>query len=503
MATEHFDVLIIGAGLSGIDTAYRLQTRCPGKSYAILEARGAIAGTWDLFRYPGVRSDSDMYTLGFPFRPWRGERAIVDGGAIRDYIRETASAFGIDRTMRFGHRVVSANWSSADALWSVSVRLAWGGEQVFTCRFLLLCAGYYDYEKAYLPDFPGMADFRGRLVHPQHWPEDLSYDGKRVLIVGSGATAVTLAPSMARMAEHVTILQRSPSYIVALPSRDAIAGALLRRLPHRFAHRLIRWKNILLTIYFYNRARSKPEATKRSIVNLARKQVGPDFDVSTHLTPGYNPWDQRLCIVPDGDLFRAIRAGKIDMVTDHIERFTPAGIALRSGAELAADIIVTATGLNLKLAGGMAMSVDGNACDLGKTLLYKGAMCSGIPNCVFTIGYTNASWTLKADLTAQYTCRLINYMDARGYIAVTPIPGDEGMPTEPTMPLTAGYVERASSLLPRQGARTPWKLHQNFVRDWVALCYGKIDDGALVFSGDTPNPSTASRSPSPLRGEEI
>ena len=483
MTTEHVDVLIVGAGLSGIGTAYYLQTRCPQKRYVILEGRKAIGGTWDLFRYPGVRSDSDMYTLGYSFRPWQDKKAIADGSLILGYIRETAAEFGIDRHIRFDHRLRRATWSSADALWTVEA--VCGPEQEiarFTCNFLCMCTGYYDYVQGYTPQWPGLEQFTGRIVHPQQWPEDLDYAGKQIVVIGSGATAVTLTPALAEQAAHTTMLQRSPTYIVARPSEDATAQRLHKVVPGRLAYHLVRWKSILLGIYFYNLMRRRPEAAKQAIIRMTQKQLGPDYDVGTHFTPEYNPWDQRLCLAPDGDLFRAIVAGKVSVVTDQIETFTEKGIRLRSGQELAADIIVTATGLNMKLMSGVQLVVDEVPVDLAKTLSYKGMMFSDIPNLASTFGYVNASWTLKSELIGRYICRLLNYMDRHGYARCTPRQSDHLLAEDPVVPLTSGYVQRAVHTLPRQGSHKPWKMYQNYVRDLVSFRFNGVDDGTMEFT---------------------
>ncbi|HEX6778985.1 MAG TPA: NAD(P)/FAD-dependent oxidoreductase [Ktedonobacterales bacterium] len=483
MTIEHLDVLIVGAGLSGIGMAYYLQTRCPQKRYAILEGRKAIGGTWDLFRYPGVRSDSDMYTLGYSFRPWQDRKAIADGSLILRYIRETAAEFGIDQQIRFDYRVRRAIWSSADAQWKVEA--AHGPDQEIvqlTCNFLCMCTGYYDYAQGHTPEWPGLEQFTGRVVHPQHWPDDLDYSGKQVVVIGSGATAVTLAPALAEQAAHVTILQRSPTYIVARPSHDAIAQRLHNVLPGALAARLVRWRSILLGMYFYNLMRRRPEAAKQAIIRMAQKQLGPDYDVSTHFTPVYNPWDQRLCLAPDGDLFTAITSGKVSMVTDQIETFTEKGIKLRSGSELAADIIVTATGLTMKLMSGVQLVVDGVPVDLAKTLSYKGMMYSDIPNLASAFGYTNASWTLKSELIAQYICRLLKFMDRHGYVQCTPRRSDHNVAEDPLLPLTSGYVQRAIHTLPRQASHKPWKVYQNYVRDLVSFRFNGVNDGTMEFT---------------------
>ncbi|HEU5198232.1 MAG TPA: NAD(P)/FAD-dependent oxidoreductase [Ktedonobacterales bacterium] len=483
MTIEHLDVLIVGAGLSGIGTAYYLQTRCPQKRYAILEGRKAIGGTWDLFRYPGIRSDSDMYTLGYDFRPWQDKKAIADGSLILSYIRETAAEFGIDQQIRFDHRVRRATWSSADALWTVEAACGPNQEIVrFTCNFLCMCTGYYDYAQGYSPQWPGLERFAGRVVHPQQWPEELDYAGKQIVVIGSGATAVTLVPALAEQAAHTTMLQRSPTYIVARPSEDALAQRLHKVLPGKFSYHLVRWRSILLGIYFYNLMRRRPEAAKQAIIRMAQKQLGPDYDVGTHFTPVYNPWDQRLCLAPDGDLFRAITSGNVSMVTDQIETFTEQGIRLRSGQELAADIIVTATGLNMRLMSGVQLVVDEVPIDLAKTLSYKGMMYSDIPNLASAFGYTNASWTLKSELIAQYICRLLNFMDRHGYAQCTPRRQDRALAEDPVVPLTSGYVQRAVHTLPRQGSHKPWKMYQNYVRDLVSFRFNSVNDGTMEFT---------------------
>ncbi len=486
MTSEHFDVLIVGAGISGIGTAYYLQTRCPQKRYVILEGRKALGGTWDLFRYPGVRSDSDMYTLGYSFRPWQGSKAIADGVLILNYLRETAKAFGIDQQIRFEHQVQRISWSSTDARWTVEATRGPEQEPVeLSCNFLCMCTGYYDYTQGYTPQWPGIERFAGRVVHPQHWPDALDYAGKQIVVIGSGATAVTLVPALAEQAAHITMLQRSPTYVVARPSEDGVAQRLQHVLPRKFAYRLTRWKSILFGMFFYHLARSRPEATKKAIIRMAQKELGPDYDVGTHFTPRYNPWDQRLCLAPDGDLFKAITAGKVSVVTDEIETFTEQGMKLRSGQELAADIIITATGLNMKLMSGMQVIVDGKPVDLAKTLSYKGMMYSDIPNLASTFGYTNASWTLKSELIAQYVCRLLNYMDQHGYSSCTPRRPAGSMSEAPAVSLTSGYVQRAIHTFPRQGARKPWKMYQNYLRDLVSLRFSSLNDGAMEFTPRT------------------
>lgn len=487
MTNEHVDVLIVGAGLSGIGAAYYLQTRCPSKRYTILEGRDAIGGTWDLFRYPGVRSDSDMFTLGYSFRPWEEGKAIADGPSIRSYIRATAEENGIMQKIRFGHRVRCASWSSADARWIIEAERGAEHEAekeivTLTCSFLYMCTGYYEYESGYTPEWPGVARFGGRIIHPQQWPNDLDYTGKRVVVIGSGATAVTLVPAMSDQAAHVTMLQRSPSYVVAMPSQDRLVNRLRQRLPARLAYLFARWKAILLGIYFYTLARRRPATVKKAIIDMVRQQLGPDYDVDTHFTPRYNPWDQRLCLVPDADLFRAIKSGKVSVVTDQIESFTEQGIRLCSGAEIAADLIVTATGLKLRLMSGVQLVVDGIPVALSQTMSYKGMMFSDIPNLAQAFGYTNASWTLKCELTSRYVCRLLNYMDRHGYTQCTPRKHDPTIAEEPALNFTSGYVQRGLDTLPHQGSKRPWKLYQNYLLDLLTLRYGALNDGTMEFA---------------------
>jgi len=477
-----FDVIIVGAGLSGIGAAYHLQRDCPRKSFVILEGRDALGGTWDLFRYPGIRSDSDMNTLGFRFRPWRGEKAIADGPSILTYLNDTARENGIDRKIRYNRKVKRASWSTPEARWTLEVEGPGNQTLTFTCNFLQMCSGYYDYDGGYMPGWPGMERFKGRTVHPQKWPEDLDYTGKRVVVIGSGATAVTMVPAMAEKAERVTMLQRSPTYMVSRPAKDVIANWLRARLPDKLAYGLTRWKNILLQMYFYNLARKKPEGAKKRLIEMAKAELGDGIDMEKHFTPRYNPWDQRLCLLPDGDMFKVIREGKASVVTDEIETFTESGIKLRSGEELAADIIVTATGLVMRLMGGAQVVVDGKVINPGTTLSYKGMMFSDIPNLASTFGYTNASWTLKADLTAEYMCRILNAMDRGGYAYCTPHNVDPEVTPDATPPLSSGYMQRARDVLPKQGSKRPWKLYQNYAKDMLALRFGKVDDGVLVFS---------------------
>jgi cation diffusion facilitator CzcD-associated flavoprotein CzcO len=484
MSVEHFDVLIVGAGLSGIGAAHHLQARCPDRSYIILEGRDAIGGTWDLFRYPGVRSDSDMFTLGYSFRPWTESKAIADGPSILKYVRDTAREEGVDRRIRFGHRVKRASWSSRDAAWTVEAERGEAKEPVrFTCSFLFSCGGYYKYSAGYTPDFPGIGRFRGSIAHPQEWTEDIDYAGKRVVVIGSGATAVTLVPEMAKTAAHVTMLQRSPTYVVARPSEDGLANWMRRWLPAMVAYTITRWKKVLLQQYFFGLCRRRPEYARKLILQGVRAYLGPDYDVGKHFTPRYNPWEQRMCLVPDADLFRAIRSKKASVVTDTIDTFTEKGIRLKSGAELEADLVVTATGLDLEILAGIELTVDGARIDPAKLFNYKGLMYSGVPNFATSFGYTNASWTLKCDLTCEYVCRLLNHMKKHGYAQATPRFNDPSVTEQPWVDFSSGYIQRKLHLFPKQGSRAPWRLRQNYARDILTLRFGRIDDGVMEFSG--------------------
>ncbi len=487
---EHVDVLIVGAGLSGIGAACHLQRSCPGKSFAVLEGRESIGGTWDLFRYPGIRSDSDMFTLGYSFRPWPGDESIADGPSILRYVRETARDQRVEEKVRFGHRVERAEWSSADARWTVHARRTETGESArLSCSFLYCCTGYYRYDEGYSPSFPGAERFAGRIVHPQHWPEDLDHEGKRVIVIGSGATAVTLVPALAERAEHVTMLQRTPTYIVSLPSIDPLAAVLRRRLPAKIAYTALRWKNVALTMLSFNLSRRAPRLARKLIRRGVVSQLPAGFDVDTHFNPSYNPWQQRLCMVPDGDLFKAISGASASIVTDRVDTFTESGVRLASGGELSADIVVSATGLNVLMLGGLELSLDGAPVQMAETVGYKGMMLCGIPNMAFTLGYTNASWTLKADLVADYVCRLLGYMDEHGYAVCTPRGPAPTAPTEPMIDLQAGYVLRSLDVLPRQGTTAPWRLHQNYFRDLWLLKRGSVDDH-MSFARAASAPST-------------
>ncbi len=485
--TEKVDVLIVGAGISGIAAAYYLGERCPQLSWTIVEGRAAIGGTWDLFRYPGVRSDSDMYTLGYRFRPWSGEKAIADGSAILQYLKDTAREFGIDREIRFNHRVRRISWSSGAAEWTVDIERPPHDEPLqIRCSFLFMCTGYYRYDRGYTPDWLGMEDFAGDIVHPQAWAADSEYAGKRVIVIGSGATAVTMAPALAERAGHVTVLQRSPSYVASIPARDPMAARLQKRLPFALAAWLMRWLQILRQRYYYRLARSKPQKARGMLLEGVRAALGPDYDIERHFTPRYNPWDERLCLAPDNDLFKAIKAGAVSMVTDRIERFVEAGILLESGELLPADVIVTATGLKMKLMHGVEIVVDGEKVELGDTLSYKGIMYSNIPNLASAFGYTNASWTLKAELICEYVCRLLNYMARRGYRQCRPRLDESEAETDPFIDFSSGYVKRALAGLPKQGKRRPWKIYQNYLKDLLMMRYGRLNDGVMEFRKANP-----------------
>jgi monooxygenase len=484
---EHLDVLVVGAGLSGIGAGHYLQTECPWASYAIFEARDAIGGTWDLFRYPGIRSDSDMYTLGYSFRPWDGEKAIADGGSILQYIKDTAAEEGIDQHIRFQHRITAANWSTDDGCWHVTAERTDTGEELhLTAGFIFSCSGYYRYDKGYQPDFDGLDRFQGQVIHPQAWPEDLDYAGKRIVVIGSGATAITLIPSLAEKAAHVTMLQRSPTYIVSRPAKDPLAKILKTILPGRLGATAMRWIMAVGTQSTYFISKRRPKLVKRVLLRGVARQLPKGYDVAAHFTPSYNPWDQRLCLVPDGDLFKAIRRGTASVVTDHIETFTETGIRLKSGEELHADIVVSATGLELLFVGGIDVTVDGEEIDVPNRLTYKGMMLEGVPNIAVAIGYTNASWTLKCDLTCDYVMRLLNHLHDNGLRQCTPYNRDASISPAPLLGLNSGYIQRAEDKFPKQGTRFPWQVHQSFIRDYRAMKLKGVEDEAMVFSNPAP-----------------
>lgn len=491
MSEKHFDVIIVGAGLSGVGAAVHLKQKCPGKTFAILEGREAIGGTWDIFRYPGIRSDSDMHTLGYNFKPWTAAKAIADGPSIRTYVNDTADEYGIREHIRFQHLVKSCSWSSEDARWTVVAEHAGTGEQVtLTCNFIDMCAGYYSYKEGHSPDFEGREDFKGDIIHPQFWDEAYDYSGKRVVVIGSGATAMTLVPAMADKASHVTMLQRSPTYVVSRPAKDAVANALRKVLPASTAYGVTRWKNTRMQQFLYRRTRTQPEKMKKKLLELAKKQL-PDETVDQHFTPTYNPWDQRMCLIPDADLFDALNNGRASVVTGHIERFTENGILLKNGETIEADLIVTATGLKLVLLGEAEITVDGEQVNFADTWTYKGMMYSGVPNLITTFGYINASWTLRADLTAEYLCRVVNHMSDTGTRQATPVLGesDKNMPPRDWIDdFSSGYMRRSMHLFPKQGDREPWMNPQNFHKDKKMIREAPLDDGALIFSNSETAP---------------
>ena len=499
---EHLDVLVVGAGLSGVAAGHYLQTECPWASYAIFEGRPSLGGTWDLFRFPGVRSDSDLYTFGYPFRPWTDQRAIADGASILRYISDTAAAEGIDAKIRFRHRVVAADWSTAEARWHVTAeRTDTGDTVVLTCAFLFGCTGYYRYDHGYQPDFPGADRFAGRIVHPQAWPDDLDCTGRRVVVIGSGATAVTIVPALAPVAAHVTMVQRSPSYVLTVPTKTPIARIVRAVVPERWTGAALKWTFATMTQGFYKLSRRRPEMVRRMLRKGTAKQLPPGYDVDTHFNPRYGPWDERMCISPDGDLFRAIRSGQADVVTDHIDTFTERGIRLASGRELDADVIVTATGLELQFAGGAQLSVDGNTVDVASRLTYKGIMLEGVPNFALAFGYTNASWTLKADLTCRYVCRLLTRMRERGLRQCTPRQRDASVEAAPMLDLTSGYVRRGVDRLPKQGSASPWRITQSYFADYRLLQRQPLDDEVMEFSNPAPTVRAAAAAVGRLSGQ--
>ena len=482
MSVEHRDVIIIGAGLSGIGAACHLTRNTPYKSYAILESREAMGGTWDLFRYPGIRSDSDMHTLGYSFKPWKHEQAIADGPAILSYIRETAQQYDIEQYIRYNQQVEHVSWDSVSATWTLTLKVIGQKDSIMTCNFIYSCTGYYRYDQGYTPEFTGIDSFKGEIVHPQQWPENIVYGGKKVVVIGSGATAITLVPSMAKTAGHVTMLQRSPTYVVSRPSKDSFAAKLDRYLPDQLAYQLTRWKNVLSQMILYRMSKRRPDYIREKLIGWTQHWLGKDFDVATHFSPSYKPWDQRLCLVPNGDLFRSLRKGTSSVVTDHIDRFTELGIQLKSGKMLEADIVVTATGLELLAIGGMHIEVDGKHIDISDTVQYKGMMLSDVPNFFFATGYTNASWTLKCDLTSEYVCRLINYMERTQQQQCVPRTGDMSFNRVMSIGLESGYIKRSIDKFPKEGAVAPWKLHQSYFLDLFQLRYGSLKSKHMEFS---------------------
>ena len=476
------DVLVVGAGIAGVDVACRLSRHCPDVVWAVLEARDAIGGTWDLFRYPGIRSDSDMYTLGFPFRPWRGASSIATGDEIRDYVQATAHDAGVTERVHFGQRVERLEWSSADRRWTVTSRTA-DGLMRHTATFVYLATGYYSYASGHVVEFPGEADFAGEVVHPQAWPEGMPVAGRKVVVVGSGATAITLLPALVdEGVASVTMLQRSPSYVAELPSRDVVADGLRAVLPGAVAHRLVRGKNVLLSTASYSMLRRYPQAGRRMLRRRALRRLPDGYPVDTHFAPSYDPWDQRLCVAPDGDLFDVLADGRAQVVTGAIERFERDGIRLTSGELLEADLVVTATGLQMEIVGGAELVVDGEPVDLSSRHVYKGLMLSGVPNLAMAVGYTNASWTLRADLSARWFCSLLRHLDRHRLTVATPRYDEVEVGERPLLDLTSGYVQRAAHLLPRQGSHRPWRVVQSYVYDVAVTRLSKVDDGHLELT---------------------
>lgn len=483
MTQNHFNVIVVGAGISGIGAGYYLQKKCPNKSFVILEGRDNIGGTWDLFRYPGIRSDSDMNTMGFRFKPWMGVKSIADGPSILSYLEETVKENDLNKKIHFNQWVNEASWSSEDAQWTVQAENKKTQEhQDFTCDFLFLCGGYYNYEEGYTPHFAGRENFLGQIIHPQKWPKNLDYKNKKVVVIGSGATAVTIIPTMAEEAAHVTMLQRSPTYFLSAPDEDPVGNFLRKIISSKLTYKLVRWKNIRFQWWFFQKCRKFPKKVKEFLITQVREALGPNYDIETHFTPKYNPWEQRLCLVPNGDLFNAINAGKASVITDHIDRFTKKGIKLKSGGEVEADLIVTATGLNLEVCNGIKLEVDNNEVDISKTMTYKGMMFSDVPNLVATFGYTNASWTLRADLTSEYVCRLLNFMDKKGYANCCPRTAEHVEQAGDWLDFTSGYVKRSMHKFPKQGSRDPWRNTQNFPKDVLAIRWGNIDNKELKFT---------------------
>ena len=483
MTQNHFNVIVVGAGISGIGAGYYLQKKCPNKSFVILEGRDNIGGTWDLFRYPGIRSDSDMNTMGFRFKPWMGVKSIADGPSILSYLHETVKENDLNKKIQFNQWVNEASWSSRDSQWTVQVKNKKTQElQDITCDFLFLCGGYYNYEEGYTPHFAGRENFLGQIIHPQKWPINLDYKNKKVVVIGSGATAVTIIPTMAEEAAHVTMLQRSPTYFLSAPDEDPVGNFLRKIISSKLTYKLVRWKNIRFQWWFFQKCRKFPKKVKEFLIKQVREELGPNYDIETHFTPKYNPWEQRLCLVPNGDLFNAINAGKASVITDHIDRFTKKGIKLKSGGEVEADLIVTATGLNLEVCNGIKLEVDNNEVDISKTMTYKGMMFSDVPNLVATFGYTNASWTLRADLTSEYVCRLLNFMDKKGYANCCPRIAEHVEQDGDWLDFTSGYVKRSMHKFPKQGSRDPWRNTQNFPKDVLAIRWGNIDNKELKFT---------------------
>lgn len=479
------DVLIVGAGISGISAACHLQRESPQAKFTIVEARDNPGGTWDLFRYPGIRSDSDMHTFGFNFKPWTESKVLADGSSILSYLKDTIDEFGLSQQIQYGEKVTRANWRSDSSSWLVDLVNKAGEARQLETRLLFLCAGYYSYEQGYTPDLKGLDTFGGQLVHPQKWPENLDYKGKKVAVIGSGATAMTLVPAMAGIASEVTMIQRSPTYVVPRPSVDIIAKVLNALLPMNWAYGIVRWKNIRLGNYFYRSSRKNPGKAKEFLLKQVRKALGDGFDIEKHFTPSYNPWDQRVCVVPEGDLFSAIKNGSVDVVTGQIDSINRAGVIMTDGSQIDADVLVTATGLNLQLMGGVEFSMDGEAIDFSKRLFYQGMLISGVPNLIQTFGYVNASWTLRADLNSLYVTRLVNHMHHTGATRVSAelVGKDADMQAEnPFRDFQPGYMKRGMHLFPKQGDHAPWQNTQDYLKDRKLLGEATLEDGVLQFS---------------------
>ncbi len=476
-----YDVIVVGAGLSGIGAAYHIQNNCPGKSFVVLEGRSTMGGTWDLFKYPGIRSDSDMYTMGFPFNPWKGTKSLADGPSILQYIKDTAQKFGIDKKIQYNHKVIKASWSDADKMWTLDLAPhETVKSQQLQCTFLMMCSGYYNYTNAYSPHFPASETFKGPIIHPQHWDPTIDYTNKKIILIGSGATAITLAPALAVKAQKVILLQRSPTYVLSLPGEDKLSKLFTFLFPSKLAYQLSRWKNIMNASGFYSASRKWPNTVSRFLRKRIQKELGPEYNMA-HFDPNYSPWDQRLCIVPDSDLFRAIKTGKLEIITDTIRCFNPDGLQLDSGQMLEADMIITATGLNIQLLGGMSLFVNGKLLDTSKTHCYRGVMFNDVPNFAISIGYTNASWTLKCNLNCQFTVKLLNFMERKRYAVCTPRFDSKLFGSEPFIHSKAGFIKRAVAVLPKQGSKHPWKVYQNYARDYLSLKLESVNNKHLEF----------------------
>jgi monooxygenase len=489
------DVIIVGAGISGISAACHLEQRCPGKRYRILEARENIGGTWDLFRYPGIRSDSDMHTFGFDFKPWTNPKALADGPSILEYLTEAVAEYGIEQHIEFGVKVTAAAWDSSTDTWAVTTENTQGETAQFSGKLLFMCSGYYNYDEGYTPEFTGLDNFSGNLVHPQHWPQDLDYRNKKVAVIGSGATAVTIVPAMANDVEHITMIQRSPTYVVSLPGKDKIANLLRKLIPETWAYAFIRWRNVRFQNYIYKRSRNNPGKMKAWILKRVRKALGSSVDVDKHFTPSYDPWTQRLCLVPDSDLFHALKSGKAEVRTGQIKQIEERGVRLEDGSLVECDILITATGLKLQVLGGARFFIDDQAIDFHDHFMYQGMMFSNVPNLIQTFGYINASWTLRADLNSKFVCDVLNKMDATGSTRVVPVLSESEQNMQGKNWVTdfnPGYFKRAFHLLPKQGDHAPWQNTQNYLLDKKLLKNGPVADGVLQFLGNASSSSDTS-----------